>query len=153
MEPLAFHRVIALLRTDQNLEQKLVRLRSFALSQSRLSTVIGFLDLLRKVSISYEFKSPLLSILHFFSPNATLLCNHNLLVARFPQVFVPQNRARKDFAHEVHLFWIMPPECPSPSRILFRTRCIPRISWCVPPKPSNPNFLACRRIEFIGSEF
>ena len=33
-EPLAF-RVIALLRTDGNHEQKLVRPRSFALSQSR----------------------------------------------------------------------------------------------------------------------
>ena len=42
--------------------------------------------------------------LHIFSPNPMLLCWYNLLVMRFPQVVVPQKQARKDFAHEDHLF-------------------------------------------------
>ena len=39
-----------------------------------------------------------------FSPSSSLLCWYNLLVVRFPQMVVPPNWARKDFAHEVHLF-------------------------------------------------
>ena len=42
--------------------------------------------------------------LHIFSPNSTLLCWFNLLVVRIRQVVVPSNWARKDVAHEVHLF-------------------------------------------------
>ena len=104
IEPLAFHRVIALLRTDRNHEEKLVRPRLFALSQSRLRTFIGSLDLFRKVSVFIWALILSRSALCILSPNSTLLCCHNLLVVRFFQVFVPQNRARKDFAHEVHLF-------------------------------------------------
>ena len=40
----------------------------------------------------------------FFSPNPTLLCGHDLLVVRFPLVFLPQTWARKGFGHEVRLF-------------------------------------------------
>ena len=51
IEPLALHRVIALSRTDRNREQKLVRHHFFALFIITASTVIGFLDLLREVSL------------------------------------------------------------------------------------------------------
>ena len=50
-EPLAFHRVIALLRTDRNREQKLVRPRLFALSPVTAQYRHMVLDLLRKVFI------------------------------------------------------------------------------------------------------
>ena len=30
--------------------------------------------------------------------------DNDLLVVKFPQAVVPQNWARKDFAHEVHIF-------------------------------------------------
>ena len=39
-----------------------------------------------------------------------------------------QNRARKDFAREVHFFGVIPSDCPFLSRIKFCTRCILRIS-------------------------
>ena len=68
------------------------------------------------------------SSLHIFSPNSTLLCCHNLLVVKFPQVVVPPNWAHKDFAHEVRLLWILPPDCLCLSRIQFSTRYILRIS-------------------------
>ena len=62
LELMAFHRVIALLRTDRDHEQKLVLPRLFALPQSR-KVAYGSLDLL-KVSIVSELKSLLLSIVH-----------------------------------------------------------------------------------------
>ena len=48
--------------------------------------------------------SSALNIYNFFSPNSMLLCGRTLLVVRSPQVLFPQTSARKDFAHEVHLF-------------------------------------------------
>ena len=61
IESLAFHRAIALLRTDRDHEQNLVLTRLFALSPVAVSRTLGFLDLL-KVSIVSELNSPLLSI-------------------------------------------------------------------------------------------
>ena len=94
IEPLAFHRVNALLRTDRNLEQN--SCVSFICTvPAAVSTDIGSLDLLREVSLSSKHKSLLLSIVHFFSPNSTQLCCHKLLVMRFPQVlFLKTGRAR-----------------------------------------------------------
>ena len=103
-----------------------------------VSTDKESLDLLREVSLLSEHKTLLLSIVHFFRTNSTLLCCHNLLVTRFPQVFIPQNRAAKDFAHEVRLFGIMPPNCPFLSRILVSYQMHPENFWCVPPKRSIP---------------
>ena len=63
IEPLAFHRIIALLRTDRNHEQKLVLTRLFALLSFAVSRLLGVLDFLR-ISIVSELNSPLLSIVH-----------------------------------------------------------------------------------------
>ena len=57
IESMAFHRIIALLRTDRDHEQKLVLTRLFALSPGRCKSNMGFLDLL-KVSIVSELNSP-----------------------------------------------------------------------------------------------
>ena len=57
IDSLAFHRVIALLRTDRDHEQKLVLTRLFALLPSCCKSLMGFLDLL-KVSIASELNSP-----------------------------------------------------------------------------------------------
>ena len=136
IEPLAFHRVIALLRTDRNLEQNscvLAYLHFPSRGQYRLR-VFG-----PSRSVPSYLSSRLPPAQHctfFFSPSSTLLCCHNMLTVRYPQVLFLKNWARKDFAHEVHLFWIIPPDCPFLSRNLIRTRCILRISGCVPPKRS-----------------
>ena len=66
IEPLAFHRVIPLLRTDRDHEQKLVLPRLFALVLVSVSTIIGFLDLL-KVSILSQLKSLMLSMCIFLA--------------------------------------------------------------------------------------
>ena len=84
MESLAFHRVIALLRTDR--EQWTYDLPCLW-------------RLHRRIKRSWMFGLNL----HIFSPNSTLRCWYSLLVVRFPQVVVPQNWVRKDFDHEVHL--------------------------------------------------
>ena len=69
-----------------------------------------------------------LSLHIFFLPNSTLLCCHNLLVMLFPQVVVPPNWARKDFAHEVHLMGSCLQIALFSAEFKFRTRCIRRIS-------------------------
>ena len=83
--------------------------------------------------------------LHIFSTNSMLLCWYNLLVVTFPQVVVPPNWARKDFAHEVRLFG----ECLRVAFFLhpiqFGTRCILRISGVSRRSvqsqfPNSPNF-------------
>ena len=82
--------------------------------------------------------------LHIFSPNSTLLCWYNLLVVRSPQVVVPPNWTRKDFAHEVHLFG----QCLQiASRLPFS---FPNsVSYEVHPE----NFLVCPAAAFNPSEF
>ena len=128
-ESLAFHRVIALLRTDRDHEKKTGAYSFICTVRGRGFVAYGVLDLL-KVSIVSEINSLSGSrihnkhtrfcvwllhkrikrslmfglSLHIFSPNSTLLCWCNLLVVRLLQVVVPPNWARKDFAHEVHLF-------------------------------------------------
>ena len=89
--------------------------------------------------------------MHIFSPNSTLLCWYNLLVVRFPQVVVPPNWARKDFARAVRPFWMMPQDCLFLHRIQFCIECILRISD-VSRRSVQSQLLAVRRIEFIGSE-
>ena len=60
-----------------------------------------------------------------------LLCARTLFVVRFPQVFFPQTPARKDFAHEVRLFWTTP-------------RDGPFLSWIWTSYQVHPeNFIAC----------
>ena len=83
--------------------------------------------------------------LHIFSPNSTLLCWYNLLVVRFPQVVVPPNWARKDFADEVHLLGkLLQIASFFPNSILFQMH--PKNFWCVPPKRSIPI------LQLIGAE-
>ena len=65
-----------------------------------------------------------------------LLCGHTLLVLRFPQVFFPQTWTRKDFAHEVHIFEQRLEMALFFPEFEFRTTCVLRILWCVPPKRS-----------------
>ena len=75
IESLAFHRVIALLRTDRDHEQKLALTRLFALLPVAVSRLC-FLDLL-KVTIVSELKSPLLRMVHWSSrihDNHTIFC-------------------------------------------------------------------------------
>ena len=48
-------------------------------------------------------------------------------------------------------FWIMPPDLPFSSRILFCTRCIWEFQVC-PAEAFNPNSSTFRRREFFGSE-
>ena len=94
-EPLAFHRVIALLRTDRNHGQKLVHPRLFALSHSRSVPSYDLWTFSKCPPFFSELKSLSLSIVHFSLPNSTLLCCHNLLVVTFPQVlFLKTGRAR-----------------------------------------------------------
>ena len=59
IESLTFHRVIALLRTDQDHEQKLVLTRLICTARGRGKSHMGSLDLV-KVSIVSELFSPLL---------------------------------------------------------------------------------------------
>ena len=87
----------------------------------------GLLDLLRKVSLWSEHKSLLLSIVFFF--------------CQIPRYFavticLSSKPGAEGFRTWGSPFWIMPPDCPFLSQILSRTRCILRISWCVPPKRS-----------------
>ena len=128
IESLAFHRVLALLRTDRDHEQKnlclLVYLHFFTVA---VSTDLGSLDLV-EVPFFYLSSISLAQQCACFSPNSTLPRCHNLLVVRFPQVFTPQNRARKDFAHEVRLFGYCLQVALFLSRIQFCTSCILRIS-------------------------
>ena len=86
-------------------------------------------------SIHSEHESLLLSIVHF-SPNSTLTCCHSLLVVRFPQVFIPQNRSSKDFAHEVHLFGYRLPLFSFPNSFLYQVH--PENFMCVLPQHSIP---------------
>ena len=89
--------------------------------------------------------------LHILSPNSMLLCWYNLLVMRFPQVVVPQHRARQDFPYEGRLFgWCLR------IALLSRIQVVPDASWkfqVCPAEAFNPNSLAFRRIEFVGAEF
>ena len=135
-ESLAFHRVIALLRTGRDPDQKTCAFSSICTAPSRGKSHVVFLDL--KVSTVSELNSPLLSVVHWSSRiqnkhtifrvsdtftrewnvvvfgleityflakfHATFL-KKNLLVVKFPWVVDPQNQARTDFAHEVHLFF------------------------------------------------
>ena len=97
-------------------------------SLSRLDPVVGFLELLREVSISSEHKSLLLSIVQFFSPNSTLFCCHNLLIMKFHQVlFLRIGRARISLVRFT-FFEVIPSDCPFLSRMKLCTRCILRIS-------------------------
>ena len=66
IEPLAFHRAIVLLRTDRDHEQKLVRPRLFALSQSRSVPLSGFRTISAKYSFLSELVSLLFSVVHFY---------------------------------------------------------------------------------------
>ena len=63
IESLAFHRVIALLRTDRNHEQKLVLTRLFALPPVSVSRIRGFWTF-SEYPLYLSFNSPLLSIVH-----------------------------------------------------------------------------------------
>ena len=115
-----------------------------------VSTVIGFLDLLRKVSIFSELKTPLLNIVQFV-----------LQIPRYFAVTIclswgvrsSKPGARKDFAHEVRLFWIMPPDCPFSFPNFVSYQVHPKNFMVCPAEAFSPNSLAFRRIEFIGSEF
>ena len=140
MEPLAFHRVLALLRTDRNHEQKLVLPRLFALSQSRSVQSYEFLDLLQK----YPF------CIWAWNLSFSALCIFCL--AKFFAALLSQSacrevssgvRSSKPGAHGFRScgspFRIMPPDCSfSFPKFGFRSRGIERISWCVPPKRSIP---------------
>ena len=89
--------------------------------------------------------------LRIFSPNSTLLCWYNLLVASFLKwLFLRTGRVRISLMRFAFL--------DNASRLLFFlsrirscTRCILGISWCVPPKRSIPILQLSVR-EFIGSE-
>ena len=63
-------------------------------------------------------------------------CFANLLVVRFPQVFFPETSVRKDFAHEVYLFGKRLEMALFFPEFEFRTTCVRRFLWCVPPKRS-----------------
>ena len=70
---------------------------------------------------------------------------------KFPWVVDPQNQAGTDFAHEVHLFWIM-----SPDYLFFQKfNFVPGASWefqVCPAEAFNPYSSTFRWIEFFGSE-
>ena len=69
-------------------------------------------------------------------PNPMLLCGRTLLFVRSPQVFFPQTSARKDFAHEVHIFGERLEMTLCFPEFELRAKCVLRISWCVQPKRS-----------------
>ena len=64
-ESLAFHRVIALLRTGRDPDQKTCAFSSICTAPSRGKSHVVFLDL--KVSTVSELNSPLLSVVHWSS--------------------------------------------------------------------------------------
>ena len=64
-ESLAFHRVIALLRTSRDPDQKTCAFSSICTAPSRGKSHVVFLDL--KVSTVSELNSPLLSVVHWSS--------------------------------------------------------------------------------------
>ena len=75
--------------------------------------------------------------LNIFSPNSTLLCWHNLLVMRFPQVVVPQNRrARISLMRFTFLDTASWLPFSFPNSILYQMH--PKNFRCVPPKRSIP---------------
>ena len=104
MEPLAFHRVIALLRTDRNHERK-----------THASSFILHFPIHGQYRRMIFGSSP--QSIHFylsFNLSCSALC---IFVAKFhatllsqsacrevSSVVVPQNWVRKDFAREIHLF-------------------------------------------------
>ena len=154
IEPLAFHRVIVLLRTDRNHEQTKTRAPTFICAfPVAVSTDIGSLDLLREVSIPSEHKSLLLSIVQFsrqtprYFAVAVTIC---FLWGFLRCSFLKTGRARislvrftfLDNASRLPLFL---PE------FYFCTRCIWEFQVC-PAQAFNPNSSTFRRIEFIGSE-
>ena len=85
IESLAFHRAIALLRTDRDHEQKLVLTRLFALHPVAVSTVKGFLVLL-KVSLSSELKS-LLRSMCIEAPESTTNKRSSVFLESSPSAF------------------------------------------------------------------
>ena len=96
IEPLAFFRVVAL-------NSCVSLICTFPVA---VNTDIGSLDLLREVSLLSKHKSLLLSIvLFFFSPNSTLLCGHNLLIGRFPQVLFLKTKRAKISLMKITLFF------------------------------------------------
>ena len=133
-EPLAFHRVLALLRIDRNHEQKLVLPRLFALFP---------------VTAQYRYRVPGSSPSVHFIWAWISLAQHCAFFSKFHATLLSQSACREvssgvhssepqEFRSWGSPFWIMPPDCAVLSRILFRTKCIPRILWCVPPKRSIP---------------
>ena len=126
IEPLAFHRVIALLRTDRNREQKLV-----------LGPFVGFLDLLLEVSVSSELFILSCSAFCIFSPNVKLLCCHNLLAMRFLKCsFLRTGRAGVSLMGFTFLDNASRLPFSFPSSILYQ---VPHENFrCVPPKRSIP---------------
>ena len=156
-ESLAFHRLIALLRTDRDHERKLVFTRWFALSPGRGKSHMVVSDLL-KMSIVSQLKSPC-STLCIEAPGCTI----NILslwrlhkrikrsfvlglelkkfLAKFHAALLVQSACREVSSSGcsselgAHRFrsWsshpqIMPPDCHFLSRIHFCTSCILRIS-------------------------
>ena len=111
MEPLAFHRVVALLRADRSHEEKLVRPRLFALSQSRLRTVIGSLDLFRKVSVFIWALILSLSIVHSLAKFYATLLSQSACREVSSSVRSSKPGAQR-FRSWGSPFWIMPPDCP-----------------------------------------
>ena len=114
-----------------------------------VSTVIWFLDLLRKVSIFSELKTPLLSIVQFV-----------LQIPRYFAVTICLSwgvRSSKPGAQGFRSwgspFWIMPPDSPFSFPNFVSYQVHPKNFMVCPAEAFNPNSLAFRRIEFIGSEF
>ena len=182
IESLAFHGVIALLRTDRDHEQKLVLTHLFALlpvAVSRLwcfgpfQSVYFYLssnllaqhcalklpnpyqtyDLLCLWRLRRRIKRSCLrlELAHFLAKvHATLLVQS--ACGEVSSSVPSQNWARKDVAHEVHLFG----QCLQIALFFPEFDFVPGASWefqVCPAEAFNPNSLAFRRIELIGSEF
>ena len=137
IEPLAFHRVIALLRTDRNHEQKLVLTRLLALSPSRSVPTWGLWTFSAKYPFYLNIK---------LSCSAVFICSEQ--IPRYFAVTICLSRGflkcsflktgREGFRSWGSPLWIMPPNCPFLSPILVSYQMHPENFWCVPPKRSIP---------------
>ena len=124
--------------------------RLFALSPSRSVPTWGLWTFSAKYPFYLNIKLSC-SAVFIFRTNSTLLCCHNLLVTRFPQVFIPQNRARR-----ISLMRFA--SLDRASRLPFsfpNFSFVPDASWeflVCPAEAFNPNSSSFRRIELTGSE-
>ena len=91
-----------------------------------------------------------LELKYFLSPNSMLLCGRTLLVVRS---FSLQTSARKDFAHEVHLFGYQLEMAFFLSRIWISYPVRPEDFVVCPAEAFNLVWPAFRRIDFFDAKF